>query len=280
MSQAATELRYRPSGAAPGGGSRYGWRLGVELTVIVSGFLLYRMVRLVVKDEIDQAFANSSKVIDAERALGIFNEVSFQDAVIAHDALVWMLNRYYFFAHFIGTVAFLAWLYVRHFHHYGRVRRVMVGVTFVALALHVAFPLAPPRWFPEKGFVDTLQTYGPKIYDSDTITATANQIAAMPSLHVAWALVGAWAIIRAGSTWRRHLALAHPAIMTVVVVITANHWWLDVVAAVALVAGVIAADAPIQRALERRRGRPDRPDTESQAARDELAQPSERAPTG
>jgi len=251
LSQVSAELQYSPS--LPGGDSRYGWRLGGELAVVVSGFLLYRIVRLFVKDEIDQALSNSRTVIDWERALGIFNEVRFQDALIAHDALVWFFNRYYFFAHFIGTVAFLTWLYVRHYGHYGRVRRVMVGVTFVALALHVAFPLAPPRWFPTMGFVDTLQVYGPKIYDSDTITATANQIAAMPSLHVAWALVGAWAIIRAGITWRRYLSVAHPAIMTTVVVVTANHWWLDAVAAVALVVGVIAADAPIQRALVRRR---------------------------
>lgn len=251
MSQVSTtELQYRS--AVAGRGSRYGWRLGRELAVVASGFLLYRIVRLVVKDEIDQALTNSRTVIDWERALGIFNEVRFQDAIIAHDALVWFFNRYYFFAHFIGTVVFLAWLYVRHYDHYGRVRRVMVGVTFAALALHVAFPLAPPRWFPRMGFVDTLQVYGPKIYDSDTITATANQIAAMPSLHVAWALVGAWAIIRAGTTWQRYLSLAHPAIMTTVVVVTANHWWLDAVAAVALVVGVIAADTPIQRAILRR----------------------------
>jgi len=254
MTQAATELnqsRTPPESTR----SRYGWLLGRELTILLSGFMLYRFVRLVVKDEIDRAFVNSKTIVDWERALGIFNEVHLQSTIVGSDPVVWSLNRYYFFAHFIASAAFLTWLYVRHFDHYGRVRRVMFGVTFVALAVHVLFPLAPPRWFPDMGFVDTLQTYGPKIYDSETITNTANQIAAMPSLHVAWALIGAWAVVKASTSQWRWIAIAHPVIMTAAVVLTANHWWLDVFAATALVVIVIAVDLPIQHRLELRKFR-------------------------
>ncbi len=232
--------------------SRYGWPLGRELTLVLGGLVVYRLVRLIVKDEFDQAFANSQTIVDWERAIGIFNEVNLQSSVLGSDAVVWFLNRYYFFAHFGGTAILLVWLFVRHFSHYGRVRRVLFVTTFVSLAVHVVFPLAPPRWFPDMGFVDTLQTYGPKIYDSETITNTANQIAAMPSLHVGWALIGAWAVVRAGRSQWRWLATGHPILMTAAVVLTANHWWLDVIGAIALVAVVIIADTPIQKRLEAR----------------------------
>ena len=254
MTQIATELNHNRT-APDGNRSRYGWLLGREITILISGFMLYRVVRLVVKDEIDRAFVNSHTVVDWERALGIFNEVNFQSTILGSEQIVWGLNRYYFLAHFIGSVAFLTWLYVRHFDDYGRVRRVMFGTTFTALAVHVLFPLAPPRWFPDMGFVDTLQTYGPKIYDSEAIASTANQIAAMPSLHVAWALIGAWAIIKASLSPWRWVAIAHPLVMTAAVVLTANHWWLDAFAAAALVLLVICADLPVQRRLELRKSR-------------------------
>ncbi len=237
--------------------SRYGWPLGRELTLLRGGLAAYRLVRVLVKDEIDVAFENSQRVISWEQTLGIFNEVDLQANILTSDATIWFLNRYYFFAHFLGTAIWVVWMYVRHYDHYGRVRRVLFGTTFAALAIHVAFPLAPPRWFPDMGFVDTLQTYGPKIYDTEAIADTANQIAAMPSLHVGWALIGAWAVIKAGTNRWRWIAAVHPAIMTAAVVLTANHWWLDAIIAAVLVITISAADAPVQSWLERRKDRRD-----------------------
>jgi hypothetical protein len=234
---------------------RYGWLLGRELLVIAVLFVAYRFVRALVKDEFVVAYRNAHRVIDWERTIGIFNEVRLQSGVLSNDAVIWFLNRYYFFGHFVGAAALLVWLYTRHYERYGRVRRVMAITTVAALAMHVAFPLAPPRWFPNLGFVDTLQTYGPKVYDSATVTATANQIAAMPSLHVGWALCIAWAVIIASSRRWRWLIAAHPVVMTFAVVLTANHWWLDALVAAALVVVAIWIDTPIQRWLERRQDR-------------------------
>ena len=234
---------------------RFGWPLGIEVGLIIGGLFAYGLVRNLVKDEIDQAYLNSQRVIDWERALGIFNEVDLQASILSNDWMIWALNRYYWLAHFAGTFIWMCWMYVRHHDHYGRVRRVLFGTTFAALAIHVAFPLAPPRWFPNIGFVDTLQRYGPKVYDSEAIANAANQIAAMPSLHVGWALIGAWGLIRASHSRWRWLAAAHPAAMTAAVVLTGNHWWLDVFGAITLVLAVIALDAPIQRRLERRKQR-------------------------
>lgn len=235
--------------------SRYGWLLGREFLLLIGGLAAYRAVRLLVKDEIDVAFANSERVINFQQTLGILNEMHLQELIVSSDASIWLLNRYYFFAHFLGTAIWVVWMYTRHYEHYGRVRRVLFGTTFSALVIHVAFPLAPPRWFPDMGFVDTLQEHGPKIYDAEAISNTANQIAAMPSLHVGWALIGAWAIIKASTSQWRWIAALHPAGMTAAVVLTANHWWLDAIIAALLVAVVWAADAPIQRWLERRKER-------------------------
>ena len=82
--------------------------------------------------------------------------------------LVAFLNRYYVTVHFPLTVAFLLWVFFRHHAAYARIRNTFVTVTVAALAIHVAFPLAPPRMLPDAGFVDTLQRFGPRIYSTDT----------------------------------------------------------------------------------------------------------------
>jgi len=229
-----------------------GFLAGREILIIATGFLAYRTVRYWVKDEAATAFGNAHRVISWERALGIFTEVDLQSTVLGNHTIILTLNRYYFIAHFLGAALLLTWLFTRHHDIYGRVRRVLFAVTIGGLALHVAFPLAPPRWFPEIGFVDTLQTFGPKVYDSVAISSTANQIAAMPSLHVAWALIAAWAIITTLRSRWRWLAVIHPAVMVFAVVVTANHWWLDAAVASLLVITASLADRPLQRRLEAR----------------------------
>ncbi len=235
--------------------SRWGWPLAREFTIIAVGLVLYRFVRFIAMDDIDTALINSQRIVDWERALGIFNEVGLQSLVLGNDALIWVLNRYYFLGHFLGMAVLLTWLYVAHYDNYGRVRRVLITCTAAALIIHVSFPLAPPRWFPQHGFADTLQIYGPKIYDSETITNTANQIAAMPSLHVGWALIAGWAITTSVNSRWRWLGYAHPIAMTLAVVVTANHWWLDVIGAAALVYVSVLADRPMQYRIEHRKQR-------------------------
>jgi len=242
----------RPDTATSRSRSRLSLLATREILLIATGFIAYRTVRFWVKDEAATAFGNAHLVISWERALGIFTEVDLQSTVLGNHAIILTLNRYYFVAHFLGTALLLTWLFTRQRHIYGRVRRVLFAVTIGGLALHVAFPLAPPRWFPEIGFVDTLQTFGPKVYDSAAVSSTANQIAAMPSLHVAWALIAAWAIVTALRSRWRWLAVIHPTMMVFAVVVTANHWWLDAAVASALVITASSADRPLQRHLERR----------------------------
>jgi PAP2 superfamily len=110
---------------------------------------------------------------------------------------------------------------------------VLVAVTLAALAIHVAFPLAPPRMMP--GFVDTMVLYGPNPYNSAAVQGFANQFAAMPSLHVGWSLIVAFGVITISRSKYRYAIIAHPILTFLAVTLTANHYWLDGAVAAVLV---------------------------------------------
>jgi hypothetical protein len=160
-----------------------------------------------------------------------------QQRALDHLTLVRLLNRYYATVHFPATVAFLVLAYVKAPAVYRNVRAILVAVTAVGLVMHIAYPLAPPRMLP--GFVDTVAVFGPSIYDRPGVASVANQYAAMPSLHVGWAVIVAYGTYSMWTGWKRWAGSVHAAITTIAVVVTANHYWLDAIVAVALVAGAM-----------------------------------------
>jgi hypothetical protein len=183
-------------------------------------------------------------VIRLEQALGMFNERAVQGWVLGSKVLVTGLNRYYVLVHFPITIAFLVWAYVRHLGAYRFIRTWFAIVTLAALAIHVVYPLAPPRMMT--GFVDTLQMYGPRIYTVDPRHSVANQFAAMPSLHFGWALMVAVSFIAIKRTRKSLLALLHPFVTLLAIVGTANHYWID--GAVAFVLVVVVGGTLLLRA--------------------------------
>jgi hypothetical protein len=102
------------------------------------------------------------------------------------------------------------------------------------------YPLAPPRLVPSLGLVDTAALVGPAVYGDPRTDTLTNQFAAMPSLHIGWALVVAITLIRCTRTRWRWLWVVHPTVTTLVVVATANHYWADGAAAAVLAAGAVA----------------------------------------
>lgn len=218
--------------------SRYGARLLREAAVIVALLAVYRLGRLLGRDEVDRAFANAREVLNVEDWLGIDTERSWQQAVLDNLTLVRLLNRYYASVHFPATIAFLVFVYVRAPRLVPHVRYLFVSVTAAALVIHLAYPLAPPRMLD--GYVDTIARYGPAIYEQEGVASVANQFAAMPSLHFGWAVLVAYGLVRALRTRWRWLAVAHPTITLAAIVLTANHYWLDAVAAAALIALALA----------------------------------------
>jgi len=220
----------------------YGRALLHELAVIATVYGAYKWVRFLVRDQVDLAFANAREVIDVERSVGLFTELDVQGLALRSDRVIHGLNWFYAHAHMWTTIAVLILMYVTHPVTYRWLRRLMVGVTLVALFLHMTYPLAPPRMLDGLGFVDTLDRYGPSIYgEGSALAELSNQYAAMPSLHFGYAVMLTWALARTMSTRWRYLLAAHPLLMLVTIVATANHYWLDAIVCAVVIAGVATA---------------------------------------
>jgi hypothetical protein len=204
-----------------------------EITLIGSVFLLYEVGRHMARHHAGLAFSDASSVVAFEKSIHLPSETGLQHLLLHSETLVRAANVFYVSVHFPATIAFLVWMWLFRPRAYTWARSLLVSVTMVALVLHVTFPLAPPRMLP--GFVDTMSIYGPSAYGEGTESVT-NQYAAMPSLHAAWAIVIGFALVVCLRGAWRWLALLHPLATIGVVVATGNHYWVDVIAAVALVA--------------------------------------------
>ncbi|GAA3772527.1 phosphatase PAP2 family protein [Streptomyces phyllanthi] len=235
-SESDTAIRRR---AAPDGTARP--PLVRELLLVAGLFLVYKAGRLLANGHTTEAFGNAHRVWDWERALRLPDEAAVQSVLLHGDGLAQLANGYYALVHFPATAAFLVWLWLRRPAHYVWARRVLAAVTAAALVLHLAFPLAPPRMLDGKGLVDTGRLYGPTVYSATPATdSLANQFAAMPSLHFGWALMVAIGLIAATRSRWRVLWLLHPLLTLLVIVGTANHYWLDAIAAAALLGTALA----------------------------------------
>ncbi|MEV5613098.1 phosphatase PAP2 family protein [Streptomyces sp. NPDC052225] len=212
-----------------------------ELLLVVGLFLVYKFGRQLANGHTGEAFRNADHVWSFERAVDLPGEGAVQSALLHSDTLVHIANTYYATVHFPATLALLVFLYLRRPRHYVWTRRVLAVLTAAALVLHLSFPLAPPRMLSAAHLVDTAQVYGPSVYaakpDTDTM---ANQFAAMPSLHFGWALMVAIGLIVATRSRWRWLWLLHPLVTLLVVVGTANHYWLDAIVATALLGIALA----------------------------------------
>ncbi|MCR6031124.1 inositol phosphorylceramide synthase [Nocardioides sp. zg-579] len=226
---------------------RVAGRAAAELALVSVLFGIYTLGRALVDDGELVAFRNARWVREVQDLLGLPSEAALQAAVhaLAHgEALLRVANVYYTGVHFPLMVVFLVWGFLwRPVAEYRWARNLVVLQTGAALVVHVAFPLAPPRMFPEWGFVDTMTRYGPSPYDGAG-GALANQLAAMPSLHVGWAVLIAYVVVRTGPRPLGVLAVGHAVLTTAIVVVTANHWWLDALAGVLL---LVAAAAVLRR---------------------------------
>jgi PAP2 superfamily len=181
-------------------------------------------------------------VVALERRVGLFTELAAQRLALRETSFVLFANRYYVTMHFPAMVVLLVVVYARHAELYERVRRVLILTTCAGLVLHVTYPLAPPRMLHDLRFVDTMARYGPNAYRSGEVADFANQFAAMPSMHFAWSVIVAYAVISMFTSGWRWLVIVHPVITTVAIVITANHYWLDAIVAGAILVAVVQAD--------------------------------------
>jgi len=213
--------------------SRYGAQMLGEIAIVAGLLMTYRFIRTLNRTDLSDAFANARDIVAFEAWLGLPFEDNLQSFLLDHPTLIKMLNHYYVWFHFPVAIALLLWLYLWHQKQYPAFRNLMAFATFTGLVIHLVFPLAPPRMMD--GFVDTMAKYGPAIYPENPLDGAANQIAAMPSLHFAWAMIAAIAVISVLSSPWRWLIMVHPVLMTLAIIATANHWWIDAAAAALLV---------------------------------------------
>jgi len=174
---------------------------------------------------------------DAERLLHLPSETALQRLVLPHPLLVQACNLYYDILHFPLLGACLVWLYARHRADYPRIRTTVAAFTGISLLIQL-IPVAPPRLLASTGMVDTAVQYGQSVYAWNG-GFDADEFSAMPSVHVGWALIVAIAVITVSRSRWRWLAAAYPVLTLLVVAVTANHFWLDGIAAGLLVALVL-----------------------------------------
>jgi len=222
-----------------------GWGdLGIQLVLFLVVYQGYQAVRGLADGKAVIAFANGERVMDLERSLGTFFEPGFQQALLDHRWLIDLANWAYFNTHFVITVAFLAWLYLARNEHFYFVRNMFMVAMAVALVGYAAFPTAPPRFFPEAGFTDTVASFTGIEQDQNAVASfLVNPYAAVPSMHIAFSLmIAVPAMALMSSAIARALWSAYPLLVFFVITVTANHYWFDAAAgaAVACVAAVAA----------------------------------------
>jgi diacylglycerol O-acyltransferase / wax synthase len=183
-----------------------------------------------------QAAKNAERVVALERRLGIHVEPMLQELLLPHRRLLSVLNVAYVVSNAALTVGWLMRLYARRHPEFHRFRRAAVVTTLVCQPIFYFFPCAPPRSLDH--FVDTIADVSGFDLDSGAVAQLYDPLAAMPSIHVAYAVVTSAGILGASeSPALRALAPAYPPLVAAVVFVTANHYVLDAVAGAA-VAGV------------------------------------------
>ncbi|WP_415950720.1 phosphatase PAP2 family protein [Streptomyces sp. KLOTTS4A1] len=206
-------------------------RIWIELALIGVSYWLYSLVRNAVPEQEAVAMRNADWIWRAEHAIGLGFEEAFNRAVNSVTWLIVGMNYYYATLHFIVTIGVLVWLYRRHPGRYAAHRTVLFLTTGVALIGFYLFPLCPPRLMEGQNFVDTVlvhHTWGSMA--SGNLKHMTNQYAAMPSMHIGWSLwCGLIIFALAKAPWARILGLLYPAATLVVIIATANHFWLDAV---------------------------------------------------
>jgi hypothetical protein len=193
----------------------------------------------------DGALGRAAWLWQAERVLHLPSEAGLQRLILPHPLLVQAFDLYYDILHFPVLIGCMIWLFVRHREWYGQFRTTLVAFTGASLLIQIV-PVAPPRMLPGIGMLDTAAAYGQSVY-SAAGGFEADQLSAMPSVHVGWAILVAVAIISVTRSRWRWLAAAYPVLTTLAVVVTANHFWLDGIVAAVVLGAVFAAQSAGRR---------------------------------
>jgi membrane-associated phospholipid phosphatase len=224
-----------------------GWaHLAFQFVIWMGFYVVYQVARGAADRGVTEAFHNGEWVLRTERELGALFEPAVQRVVDTSSVLVALTSYTYWLSQFAVVGVTLLWVYFRRHDDFARFRNWLIGANLLGLVGYVLMPTAPPRMFPEWGFVDWVAQYSAVSHDSGLIAWGSNPYAAMPSLHAMDAfIVGLVMFGLVRSRIAKALWLAWPVWVSFAVIATANHYWLDVVAgiAIAVVAGLALRQA-------------------------------------
>ena len=223
------------------------WDLS-EIAVAAVGFLLYFLVRGAVVDRDAEAFAHAHDIVNLEFALGMFWEPRVQEWILGSELLWRTMNFVYFWFDFpliVGVGLILFWA---RRNQYTLLRDACLASGGLALVLYWSYPVAPPRFLTEYGFIDTLEVFSNLSYQAQSMQPFVNPYAAMPSLHVGWSLLLLIVVARSTrSSLARLGAVGALVLQSVSVVGTGNHYVLDGVVGIVVSLGGLAIAFWLQR---------------------------------
>jgi hypothetical protein len=217
-----------------------------ELSLIIGLYGLWQLAGALATGGLQSAVARGKWIWDTERTVGLPSEADLQREILPHPLIVQAANLYYYSAHFTVLILFLIWLFAKRRDAYPRWRTTLAILTTACLLVQF-LPVAPPRLVPATGMVDTAMIYHQSVYSSSHGLA-ADDLSAMPSVHVAWATFVTVCLWHMTRSWWRYLACLHLALTVWVVVVTGNHYWSDGIVAVALLLLTFLAQECTRRA--------------------------------
>jgi hypothetical protein len=216
-----------------------------QISLGLAVYFAYSLVRGLVEGRATAAFQHARELISLERTLHLFVEPSVQAWASGSHLVMVIASWLYVNGQTSITIGGLLYLYLRHNRSFYFVRNMFIIAMAIALVGYTVFPTAPPRFMPEWGFIDSVSDLtGVHVsHASGMMSALINPYAAVPSMHVAFALMIGWPLARlARHPLVRALWLLYPFLMAFVIVVTANHFIVDALLG-ALTAGASAYGA-------------------------------------
>lgn len=253
--------------SADGAHKRVGLRWWREAGITVAFYIIYSMIRnqfgsALGGDILQESFDNALRVIDIEKAIGLYHEEWIQQTFLHWDVFIMFWNAFYGSFHFGVTIFAMIWLFVRFPQRYLFMRSALAATTGVALIGFAFFPLMPPRLLAacgsqygacalEHDYVDTLvHPGGFWSFENGPMESISNQYAAMPSLHIAWATwctIALYPVLR--RRWGRVAIVVYPFLTLFAIVVTANHYWFDAIGGLLVLGVGLLLARPLSRFL-------------------------------
>lgn len=229
-----------------------------EAALIIALYALWQLAGSLAGNGTYAAVGRGRSIWDAERSAHLLSEHTVQGWILPHPLIVQAANLYYDTMHFSILIVFLFWLFIRHRDAYSRWRTTLALLTASCLLVQL-IPVAPPRMIPDLHMTDTAMQYGQSVYGT-VAGFRADQLSAMPSVHIGWAVLVALCVYRVSTSRWRYVGSVHAVLTTFVVVATGNHYWSDGIVAAALIAAALCAQWAIRKLWQQRvTGRKDLP---------------------